>query len=138
MNKNNHIEYKKERSQEFDMASQPNMLYHDACIIIEQAKAVAFKAVNDTLIKRNWLLGMRIQHEVLKDQRAEYGEQVIGNLATSLTKMYGKGFSTRNLYHFVRFYQEHADSFHIESESNILQAIPAKLAGLNIQRFCSH
>ena len=36
----------------------------------------------------------------------------------------------RNLYHFVRFYQEHADSFHIESESNILQAIPAKLAGL--------
>ena len=83
MNKNNHIEYKKERSQEFDMASQPNMLYHDACLIIEQAKAVAFKAVNDTLIKRNWLLGMRIQHEVLKDQRAEYGEQVIGNLATS-------------------------------------------------------
>lgn len=130
MNKNNHIEYKKERSQEFDMASQPNMLYHDACIIIEQAKAVAFKAVNDTLIKRNWLLGMRIQHEVLKDQRAEYGEQVIGNLATSLTKMYGKGFSMRNLYHFVRFYQEHADSFHLESESNILQAIPAKLAGL--------
>ena len=66
MNNNNHIESKKERSQEFDMASQPNMLYHDACIIIEQAKAVAFKAVNDTLIKRNWLLGMRIQHEVLK------------------------------------------------------------------------
>ena len=33
---------------------------------------------NKTLIKRNWLLGMRIQYEVLKEQRAEYGEQVIG------------------------------------------------------------
>ena len=32
---------------------------------------------NKTLIKRNWLLGMRIQYEVLKEQRAEYGEQVI-------------------------------------------------------------
>ena len=48
-----------------EITSQPDMLYHDACLIIEQAKAVAFKAVNDTLIKRNWLLGMRIQHALM-------------------------------------------------------------------------
>ena len=54
-----------------------NVLYNDACVIIEQAKIVAYKSVDEILIKRNWLLGMRIQHEVLKDQRAEYGEQVI-------------------------------------------------------------
>lgn len=44
-------------------------------------------------IKRNWLLGMRIQYEVLKEQRAEYGEQVIKKLATDLVKRYGRGFS---------------------------------------------
>ena len=54
-----------------------DVLYNDACVIIEQAKIVAYKSVDEILIKRNWLLGMRIQHEVLKDQRAEYGEQVI-------------------------------------------------------------
>ena len=62
---------------------QSEHLLQDACYIIEQAKSIAFKAVNDTLVKRNWLLGMRIQHEVLQDQRAEYGEQVIRNLAAS-------------------------------------------------------
>lgn len=110
------------------MLSQSEHLFQDACFIIEQAKAMAYRAVNDSLIKRNWLLGMRIQHEVLRDKRAEYGEQVIKNLATSLTKIYGKGFSMRNLYYFLSFYQEHVDSFYIESETNILQSLPAKLA----------
>ena len=52
-------------------------LYQDACHIIDQAQQFAYHAVNEMLIKRNWLLGMRIQHEVLKEERAEYGEQTI-------------------------------------------------------------
>ena len=35
-----------------------NELFHDACVIIEQAQRWAYQAVNETLIKRNWLLGM--------------------------------------------------------------------------------
>lgn len=90
-------------------------LIQDACIIIDQAKAVAYRQVNETLIKRNWLLGMRIQHEVLKDKRAEYGEQVIANLAENLTEKYGEGFIKRNLHHFVDFYIKHPDFFHAVS-----------------------
>ena len=105
-------------------------LVHDVCIIIEQAQKSAYLAINETLIKRNWLLGMRIQHEVLKDQRAEYGEQIIKSLAKSLTKRYGRGFSMRNLYYFVDFYQEHSDFFQLTTESvgnnNILQSQIAK------------
>ncbi len=48
------------------LLSQEGLL-KDSCIIIEQAQQSAYKAVNETLIKRNWLLGMRIQHEVLKE-----------------------------------------------------------------------
>lgn len=88
-------------------------LYQDACKIIEQAQVAAYRAVNETLIKRNWLLGMRIQHEVLKDKRAEYGEQVMVNLANKLTKRYGEGFIKRNLHHFVDFYLKHTDIFQI-------------------------
>ena len=32
-------------------------------------------------IKRNWLLSLRIQHEILRNKRAEYGEQVVKVLA---------------------------------------------------------
>ena len=113
-------------------------LFNDACQIIEQAQAAAYRAVDVTLIKRNWLLGLRIQHEVLKEKRAEYGEKVVKNLADSLTKRYGRGFSMRNLYNFVSFYQNHPNIFHtvsIKSEitplvagqsENILQSATAK------------
>ena len=104
-------------------------LLDDACSIIEQAQAAAYRSVNETLIKRNWLLGMRIQHEVLKDKRAEYGEQVIANLANQLTQKYGSGFIKRNLHHFVDFFLKHSDFFYAVSgkSENILQAATAKL-----------
>lgn len=90
---------------EKNIAPQSEHLFQDACAIIEQARALAFKAINDTLIKRNWLLGMRIQHEVLKDQRAEYGEQVVKNLAKELTELFGSGYSRNNLYRFISFHK---------------------------------
>ena len=79
-------------------------LYRDACTIIEQAQATAYRSVNEVLIKRNWLLGMRIQREVLKDERAKYGEQVVTNLSIALVNKYNKGFQLANLYHFIAFY----------------------------------
>lgn len=90
---------------EKNIEPQSEHLFQDACAIIEQARALAFKAINDTLIKRNWLLGMRIQHEVLKDQRAEYGEQVVKNLAKELTELFGSGYSRNNLYRFISFHK---------------------------------
>ena len=110
---------------------QGTVLFQDACTIIEQAQESAYRAVNETLIKRNWLLGMRIQHEVLKDKRAEYGEQVVKNLSSDLVTKYGKGFSMRNLYYFISFYQSHPHMFHAvigKSENNV-QAVTAKSQG---------
>ena len=108
-------------------------LIQDACTIIDQAQATAYRQVNETLIKRNWLLGMRIQHEVLKDKRAEYGQQVVKNLAQSLLERYGRGFSMRNLYNFVDFYQSHPDIFHaVSGESTIVNAVSVQSEVANI------
>lgn len=106
----------------------PAGLLGDACAIIEQAQAAAYRSVNETLIKRNWLLGMRIQREVLKDKRAEYGEQVIENLANQLTQKYGSGFIKRNLHHFVDFYLKHSDFFYVVSgKSEIVNSLRSQL-----------
>ena len=93
-------------------------LYQDACTIIEQAQREAYRQVNETLIKRNWLLGMRIQHDVLKDKRAEYGEQVVKNLSKSLMEKYGNGFQLANIYHFIAFYNYHPDIFYAVSRKS--------------------
>ena len=100
-------------------------LYEDACLIIDKAQQAAYHAVNEMLIKRNWLLGMRIQHEVLKEQRAEYGEQVIKMLAKELTAKYGNGYSRNNLYRFISFYKSFPQIFHIVSES--LEIVPSAM-----------
>lgn len=87
-------------------------LFGDSCDIIERSQASAYRSVNEILVKRNWLLGMRIQQEVLKEQRAEYGVQIVVNLAKALTDKYGKGFTKTNLYLFIRFYQAWPNIFH--------------------------
>lgn len=109
---------------EIELSPSQAELFHDACIIIDQAQQLAYRTVNETLIKRNWLLGLRIQHEVLKDQRAEYGEQVIKNLAKELTKKYGSGYSRNNLYRFISFYKSFPNLFSADKgESEIVPSL---------------
>jgi hypothetical protein len=93
-------------------------LLQDASLIIEQSQQYAYRAINETLIKRNWLLGMRIQQEVLKFKRAEYGKRIIKNLSLSLVNKYGDGFQTANLYHFIAFYNTYPDIFYAASRKS--------------------
>ena len=62
-------------------------IVNDACEIIDSAQKAAYRAVNSTLVIRNWLLGKRICEEELKgEKRAEYGNKLISLLADELTK----------------------------------------------------
>ena len=73
--------------------------------IIEQAKGVAYRAVDTVLVYRNWLLGKRIAEEELKGAaRAEYGKETMMLLSAALTAKYGKGFSFVSLYQFLAFF----------------------------------
>ena len=110
---------------------QETLLFQDACLIIDEAQHAAYRQVNETLIKRNWLLGLRIQHEVLRDKRAEYGEQVVKVLAKELTAKYGEGFTWRNLYNYVDFYSTYnglflKDNGDSVNDQSILHALSAK------------
>ena len=96
-------------------------LLQDAILIIDKAKEVAYQAVNVALIQRNWLLGHRIDVEILHgEQRADYGEAVINKLALDLTSHYGKGFDASNLYKFLqlsRLFPEILDAARLKSLS---------------------
>lgn len=113
------MEHKDIEKQQNEMPFHEGGLFKDSCSIIEQARTSAYCSVNEILIKRNWLLGMLIQHEVLKEQRAEYGEQVIMKLSKALTERYGKGFTKTNLYSYVSFYQLCPKIFHAVSGQSI-------------------
>ena len=83
-----------------------DLLYSDTCIIIEEARNYAFRAVNIALTLRNWQLGERIARENLDGaERAEYGKKIITELSRDLTNKYGKGFDRISLYNYLKFYR---------------------------------
>lgn len=91
-----------------------NDILKDARSIIDASQKAAHAAVNVALVKRNWLLGKRISEEELKSEnRSEtYGKRIIRELAKELTKIYGKGFGSTNLWYFVQFYRAFPNILH--------------------------
>lgn len=92
----------------------------DMCGIIESSQKAAYRAINTTLIQRNWLLGYRIASEELQgEDRAKYGAEIIKKLAKELSAEYGKGYTKSNLYSFYSFYKTYPDIFQTPSGKSV-------------------
>jgi predicted nuclease of restriction endonuclease-like (RecB) superfamily len=89
--------------------------------LIEESKQQVAKVVNSTLTLLFWHVGKRIQEEVLKNERAEYGKQIVGTVARQLELKYGRNFTEKNVRRMIRFAQEFSDY-------NILPPLVAQLS----------
>ena len=77
-------------------------LYGDVCQIIDGARNRIATYLNTEVCMTNWYIGKRIKEDVLYNQRAEYGKQILGTLSVRLTEKYGNGWSISKLQHCVR------------------------------------
>ncbi len=84
-------------------------LVSDVKILIEQSKQQVSIAVNATITMLYWQIGNRINKEILNDQRAEYGKQIVATLSRQLELEYGSGWSKRHLHHCLRFAEIYPD-----------------------------
>lgn len=80
-----------------------SILFKDIRFIIEKARTEVASAVNSTLVLVNWHIGNRINQEILKNERADYGEEVILKTSRALASEYGRGYSPTNLFNMVKF-----------------------------------
>ena len=71
--------------------------------LIRQTREATVTAVNSALVLLYWQIGHRIQMEVLKEQRAEYGQQILSTLSKELVAEFGNGYSVPNLSRMMRF-----------------------------------
>jgi len=71
--------------------------------MIRSARGQVAQLVNARLTLLHWQIGSRIRREILRDQRAEYGGEVMAALSNQLKAEFGRGFGRRNLFHMVRF-----------------------------------
>ncbi|MCQ2607007.1 MAG: PDDEXK nuclease domain-containing protein [Bacteroidales bacterium] len=82
--------------------SQESALFSDVCGIIDKSRTRVAVYVNSEICLTKWYVGKRIKEDVLYNQRAEYGKQIVKNLAARLTEVYGSGWSDRSLLHCIR------------------------------------
>ena len=77
-------------------------LFHDVKTLVLTARQNAYRAVDAERVLLNWQVGQRIRTDILQNQRAEFGKQVIKNLSSKLTLEFGSGYNQINLWLFVR------------------------------------
>lgn len=84
-------------------APDTDRLLGDLRGLIEAARDQVARAVNAGLVLLYWGIGERIRREILGEQRAAYGEQIVLTVSRQLTAEYGKGFSRFALSRMIRF-----------------------------------
>ncbi len=106
-------------------------LIKDLRQIIDQARGHVAATANYELTIMYWHIGDRINREVLGNQRAEYGKQIVSAVSSQLQAEYGhKGFEPRSIWRMMQFAQSFPD-FRIVSAvstqiswSHVIEVLP--------------
>ena len=105
---------------------RPSGLLAEVRGLILAAREGAARTFNAGLTILYWEIGTRIHRDILREERAGYGEKILQSLSAKLTAEFGRGFGRRNLASMVRF----AEVF---PEREILQSLIAKLGWTHFQ-----
>ena len=109
--------------------TEPAILAEVRELILAARQQVA-QAVNARLTVLHWQIGHRIQREILKEKRADYGAEIVSSLSTQLEAEFGRGFGRRNLFNMIRFAEVFPDLEIVQSPiaqlgwTHFLQIIP--------------
>lgn len=99
MPKNKEIKPDEER----EIALLSTALHDDIRKLIHQAKEHVAREYNSTQVLLNWMIGRRIDEEILDSQRAAYGDKVIENISSQLSLEYGRGYGKVNISRMLKF-----------------------------------
>jgi len=80
-----------------------NKLLTDLSQLIEQGKEKIAVQVNSTMTLVYWQIGKRINEDILQNERAEYGKEIVKEIANKLTTRYGRSFVVVNLRRMMQF-----------------------------------
>lgn len=108
-------------------------LLNDLRQIINSARTHVAATAKYEVTMMYWNIGNRINRDVLNNERAEYGKQIVSQVATKLQEEYGtKGFEPRNIRRMMQFAQLFPD-FQIVSQlatklfwSHFIEVLPLK------------
>jgi len=80
-------------------------LINELVALIEEGKKQIAYAANTTTTLTYWNIGKRINNDILENQRAEYGKQIVVAVSRQLTAQYGRSFEEKSLRRMMQFAQ---------------------------------
>ncbi len=86
-----------------ESAFSDEKLFTELSQLIEHSRQQVAVYANSTLTLLFWQVGKRINEEVLDNQRAEYGKQIVSTVSTQLENKYGRNFAERNVRRMMQF-----------------------------------
>lgn len=95
-------------------------LFEDVRHLIEKTRDKVASSVNAEITFLYWQIGQRIQTEILKGNRADYGKEILATLSQQLTQEFGTGFSYSALTRMVKFSQAFSDQQIVATLSQVL------------------
>lgn len=78
-------------------------LFQDLSSLIEQSRNQIAVVANSALTLLFWKVGKRISDEILNNERAEYGKQIIATISAQLEVNYGRNFTEKNVRRMIQF-----------------------------------
>lgn len=81
----------------------PKGLIEELRSMIDQTRESVATIVNSKLTILYWHIGNRVRKEILNNQRAQYGQEIVSTVSKQLMELYGKGFSDKNLRRMIHF-----------------------------------
>ena len=85
-------------------------LLGDVRNLILGAREQTARAVDSALVALYWHVGTRIRQDILKQKRAEYGEEIVATLSQQLADEFGSGWSRFNVARMVQFAERFPDA----------------------------
>lgn len=79
--------------------------YREVSGVISKYRKHINNTINFDLVLANWEIGRMIDEKQSSLPRAEYGEKLISELSTQMTKDFGKGYNESNLRYMRMFYK---------------------------------
>jgi len=96
-----------------ELIENKNLVVELKSLIASTKEQVAI-SVNSSLTLMYWQIGFKINEDILKNSRAEYGNEIVHSVSRQLVEEFGSGFSRANLFHMIKFSQVF-DDFEIVS-----------------------
>lgn len=111
---------KNTESFDYELGFLNEKLITDLSKLIEQNRHQIAMQANSTLTILFWQVGKRVNDDILQNQRAEYGKQIVSTVSSKLENSYGRNFTEKNVRRMMQF----AELF---SEMNIVVTLSRQL-----------